>query len=496
MSNPNTPVIVGVGQFLNRLQDLDETLEPLEMMLQAMDRAEQDTGVGGVLEQVQSVRVIRGVWHYANPAQYLAQRIGAVSASGSAGVQSVGTLFGGNQNQAVVNRTAASILAGDLDLVVITGAENGSSAGKARKAGIKLETTETPGKYDLLIGAQKPEHHDFEIAKGIRTAIQVYPMYENAIRHHRGESLSAHMDRVSSLWARFNDVALANPNAWVREDYSAEQIRTPSAANRQISFPYTKFMNANMSVDMSSALIMCSVQKARSLGIAEQLWVYPYAGVEGYDHFSASVRENFYSSPGIRLVGRKLFELTATDVADLAFVDLYSCFPSAVQIAAAELGLDETRPLTVTGGLTFGGGPLNNYVMHSIARTVELLRAEPGTRGLVTANGGNLYKHAHGIYSGTAPARDFQFANVQAEIDRLPSKNCLASYRGPATIESYTVMYSALEPTVGHVACLTPAGERTWVNTEDSELMSAMASEEFCGRPVKISGDAQLTVVA
>ncbi|MCZ6459583.1 MAG: acetyl-CoA acetyltransferase [Gammaproteobacteria bacterium] len=496
MTNPNSPVIVGVGQFLNRLQDLEEALEPLEMMLRAMDRAEQDTGVGDLLQQVQSVRVIRGVWHYANPAQYLAQRIGAVATSGSAGVQSVGTLFGGNQNQAVVNRTAASILAGDLDLVVITGAENGYSAGKARKAGVKLETTETPGDYDLLIGAQKPEHHDFEIAKGIRAAIQVYPMYENAIRHHRGESLGAHMDRVSSLWARFNDAALTNPNAWVQEDYSAEQIRTPSAANRQISFPYTKLMNANMSVDMSAALIMCSVQKARALGIAEQLWVYPYAGVEGYDHFSASVRENFYSSPGVRLVGKKLFELTATDVADLTFVDLYSCFPSAVQIAAMELGLDENRPLTVTGGLTFGGGPLNNYVMHSIARMVELLRAEPGTRGLVTANGGNLYKHAHGIYSAAAPVQDFQFANVQAEIDRLPSKNCLASYQGPATIESYTVMYSAVAPTVGHVACLTPAGERTWVNTEDPELMGAMASEEFCGRPVKIDSAAQLSVLA
>jgi len=496
MTNPNTPVIVGVGQFLNRLQDLEETLEPLEMMLRAMNLAEQDAGVGGLLEQVQSVRVIRGVWRYANPAKYLAQRIGAVAASGSAGVQSVGTLFGGNQNQAVVNRTASSILAGELDLVVITGAENGYSAGKARKAGIKLDTTETPGNYDLLIGAQKPEHHDFEIAKGIRAAIQVYPMYENAIRHHRGESLSAHMDRVSSLWSRFNDVALANPNAWVREDYSAERIRTPSSTNRSVSFPYTKFMNANMFVDMSAALIMCSAQKARSLGIAERLWVYPYAGVEGYDHFSASVRENFYSSPGIRLVGRKLFELTATDVADLTFVDLYSCFPSAVQIAAAELGLDENRPLTVTGGLTFGGGPLNNYVMHSIARMVELLRAEPGTRGLVTANGGNLYKHAHGIYSGVAPTQDFQFANVQAEIDRLPSKNCLASYRGRATIESYTVMYSAGQPTIGHVACLTPSGERTWVNTEEPELMRAMSSEEFCGRPVQIASDAQLTIVA
>lgn len=489
MTNPRTPIIVGTGQFVNRSQDIDAAIEPLDMMLRALDMAEEDTQVGSLLEKVQSVRVIRGRWDYANPAKFIAERIGAPNA------QTVGTLFGGNQNQAVVNRTALSILKGDFDLVAITGAENGYSAARARKAGVRLPVTDTPGDYDVLIGAQKPEHHDFEIAKGIRTAIQVYPMYENAIRHQQGETLPAHMARVCTLWSGFNDVALANPNGWVQEKFSAQQIATPSATNRRISFPYTKFMNANMFVDMSAALIMCSVGKAKALGIPERLWVYPHAGVEGYDHFSASVRDNFYSSPGIRLVGRRLFDLTATDVSDLAFVDLYSCFPAAVQVAAKELGLSESRPLTVTGGLTFGGGPLNNYVMHSIARTVELVREHPGSRGLVTANGGNLYKHAHGLYSAEAPEHDFQFANVQEEIDALPSRTCLASYHGPATIESYTVMYAEDEPAVGHVACLTPAGERTWVNTVDRDLMEAMTQEEFCARSVRIAPSGELSVL-
>jgi acetyl-CoA C-acetyltransferase len=490
VTNPNTPIIVGTGQVLNRIETLDEAVEPLRMMLQAVALAEQDTGVGDLLRQVQSVRVIRGVWNYANPAKYIAEQIGAP------GAQTVGTLFGGNQNQAVVNRTASSILSGELDLVLITGAENGNSAGKARKAGAKIPLTPTPGEYDLTIGAQKPEHHDYEIAKGIRTPIQVYPMYENAIRHHRGETIDAHLQRVSQLWSRFNDVAQTNPNAWIRHNVTAEEIRTPSETNRPISFPYTKLMNANMSVDMGAALIMCSVRKARQLGIPERLWIYPYAGVEGNDHFSASVRDSFYASPGIRIVGSTVLELTDTRPCDLAFVDLYSCFPSAVQIAAAELGLSETVPLTVTGGLTFGGGPINNYVMHSIARMVELLRAQPGARGLITANGGNLYKHAHGVYSSQPPERDFQFRNVQAEIDALPARACLAEYRGEATIESYAVMYSGDDPAVAHVACLTPQGERTWVNTEDKDLMEAMTREEFCGRKVRIDGDGNLAIGA
>ena len=481
MTNPNTPIIVGVGQVLNRIQTLDEAKEPLHMMLQAVELAEQDTGVVGLLRQVQSVRVIRGIWNYANPAQYVAEQIGAPQA------QTVGTLYGGNQNQAVVNRTAMSILSRELDLVLITGAENGNSAAKARKTGAKIPLTKTPGEYDVVVGSQMPEHHDHEIAKGIRTAIQVYPMYENAIRHKRGETIDVHMKRVSELWSRFNDVAQTNPHAWIRHNVTAEEIRTPSAENRPISFPYTKMMNANMSVNMGAALIMCSLEKAQQLRIPQSQWIYPHAGAEGYDHFSASVRDNFYSSPGIRIVGRTVLELADTALNDLKFVDLYSCFPSAVQIAAAELGLSETSQLTVTGGLTFGGGPLNNYVMHSIARMVELLREHPGTRGLITANGGNLYKHAHCVYSNEPPQRDFQSRNVQAEIDALPARQCLAEYRGEATVESYTVMFSGDDPAIAHVACLTPDGQRVWVNSEDTDLMAAMTREEFCGRKARIN---------
>lgn len=485
MPNPRTPVIVGVGQFLNRIEALDQAIEPLAMMLRAVERAEADAGVGGFLDQAQSVRVVRGMWSYENPAKAIAERIGAPSA------QTVGTLIGGNQNQALMNHTAEEILAGKFDLVLIAGAENGNSSGKARRAGATLPQRKAPGRPDAVFGAeQRPEHHEYERAKGISRAVQVYPMYDNAIRYQRGESLDEHLVRVSELWSRFNDVAQDNPNAWVRRDMSAEEIRTPSRQNRQISLPYTKFMNANLSVDMAAALIACSWEKAKRLGIAEEKIVYPVSGVEGYDHFSASVRDNFHSSPGIRITGNRALELAGIEAADLDFVDLYSCFPSAVQVAAAELGLDERRPLTVTGGLTFGGGPLNNYVMHSIARTVELLREKPQGHALVTANGGNLYKHAHGVYSGMPPARDFRRDDVKDDIAALPCRQCLPAYDGEATIESYTVMYDNDRPRIGHVSCLTPAGARTWVNTEDADLVASMVREEFCGRRVRIRGDA------
>ena len=482
--NPRTPVLVGVGQLKHPVTDLAESLEPIQMMLRACRLAESDTGVS-LLSKVDSVRVIRGVWDYGNPARWIAERVGAER------VQTVGTLFGGNQNQALMHQTARDVLAGDVELVLITGAENGYSAAKARKAGVTLAATAAQGEPDVVFGhAQKSEHHNHEVALGIRTAIQVYPMYENAIRHARGETMAGHMQRVSGLWSRFNDVAQRNPTAWIGYNLSAEEIATPSATNRAVSYPYPKLMNANNAVDMGAALIVTSVAKARELGIDESRFVYPHVGVEGQDHFSASVRDNFHTSPGIRLIGKTLYELAGVGPEDLDYVDLYSCFPSAVQVAAMELGLGEERDLTVTGGLTFNGGPLNNYVMHSIACMADMLRANPGTKGLITANGGNLYKHAHGIYSATPPARDFEWRNVQPQIDALPARECLAGYAGDVIVESYAVMYGAEAPSVAHMACLTPDGARTWINVDDADLMLAMTREEFCGRSGRISGDA------
>ena len=486
----NTPVLVGIGQVLNRISDLAEAIEPIELMLEACRRAEADAECQPFLQDVQSVRVVRGMWPYKNPANFIGKQLGASA------FETVGTLIGGNQNQAVINDTALEIQSGKLDIALITGAENGNSSTKARKSGVKLSYQEAPGSYDRVIGAsQQPEHHPYEVAKGIQRAIQVYPMYDNAIRYANGESLKQHIERVSTLWSRFNDVGLRNPNAWVQSKMSAEEIRTPSAINRPISFPYTKFMNANMSVNMGAALIMVSTRKAKQLGVPESKWVFPVAGVKGYDHFSASVREEFHTSPGIRKVGQRLLELSDTAADELDFVDLYSCFPSAVQVAAKEYGLSEERDLTVTGGLTFGGGPLNNYVMHSIARTVELLRETSNGVGLVTANGGNIYKHVHGTYSKNPPSGPFTVDDVQEEIDALPSRQCLKDFTGDASVESYTVMYDGFDPAIGHVALRTTQDHRAWVNIQDPEVLKAMTREEFCGRNLRVKPDQSIQVL-
>jgi acetyl-CoA C-acetyltransferase len=246
-------------------------------------------------------------------------------------------------------------------------------------------------------------------------------------------------------------------------------------------------MNSNNNVDQAAALILCSTSRARALGLPEAKWIYPWTGTDAHDAYMASNRDTFYESPAIRIAGGRALELAGLTPAELDLVDVYSCFPVAVQVGAREIGLDQSKPLTVTGGLTFAGGPLNNYVMHSIARMAELLRQAPDQKGLITANGGYLTKHAFGVYSATPPARPFQHQDVQAEVDVTPLRETVESHDGSATVESYTVMYGGDAPQIGYLSALLDDGRRTLARTEDREVLAAMVREEFCGRPVTLA---------
>ncbi|MBA3303589.1 MAG: hypothetical protein H0U26_06940, partial [Acidimicrobiia bacterium] len=201
-----------------------------------------------------------------------------------------------------------------------------------------------------------------------------------------------------------------------------------------------------------------------------------------------SDRADLVSSPAIRLAGAALHALAGVGADELGPVDLYSCFPSAVQVAAHELGLGLDRPLTVTGGMSFAGGPWNAYALHGIAALVGRLREEPGSFGLCTANGGFLTKHALGVYSSAPPAAGFRWANPQSEVDALPRRRAAEDHVGPATLESCTVMYDrAGAPATGLAACLTPTGDRAWATTSDPATMAAMVTEELVGQPVTLA---------
>ena len=301
--DPRTPVLIGSGQFLHRAEGLDDALEPVSLMAAAVDRAVEDAGLRGV-PAVDSIRVVSLLsWRYGNPALVLAERLGVSPR------ETAYTTNGGNSPQSLVNLTAAEIQRGDLDIAILTGGEAFRTRMKARKLDVDLGWPKAPDEaVPRVVGEELVMNHPAELAQKIVMPVQVYPMFETAIRSAAGRTPDEHLVHISELWARFSEVASRNPNAWLRTALSAEQIRTPGPGNRMVGLPYPKYMNSNNDVDMAAALIVCSVEKARALGVPSDRWVFIHAGSDCHEHQYISNRWAFHETPAVALGGRRALE--------------------------------------------------------------------------------------------------------------------------------------------------------------------------------------------
>lgn len=489
MMDPRTPVLIGYGQVNQR--DEDPTVEPVDLMAAAA----REAGDPRLLEAVDSVRVVNLLsWRYRDPGLLVAQRIGAT------GARTRYTGIGGNVPQSLVNQACLDIQSGRADVVLITGAETWRTRSRLRAAGKKPAWTSQDDSVPVAEGADEhvPMAGPAEIRINLDRPAYVYPMFEQALRIAAGETPEDHRRRIGELWAQFSAVAARNPHAWSGEPRSAEAIWQPAPDNRMISWPYTKLMNSNNMVDQAAALILASAEKARHLQIPTDRWVFPYAGTDAHDTYAIGERAEFHTSPAIRIAGRRALALADTGIDDVDVVDVYSCFPSAVQVAANELGLplgDPYRPLTVTGGLTFAGGPWNNYVTHSIATMAEHLAANPGGRGLITANGGYLTKHSFGVYGTQPPPHEFRWEDVQSEVDREPIRAAVVEWEGVGTVESWTTPFNRDgEPEKAFLAVRTPDDARVLAVITDASDAAATVRDDIAGAKVQVNSDGTATL--
>jgi acetyl-CoA C-acetyltransferase len=389
----------------------------------------------------------------------------------------------------MLNRAATDIQTGKADAIMMGGAESWRTRMAYRGRGERPQWTMQSDNVmpDEIEGTELEMSNEVERERGVIMPIQVYPMFESALRFATQRSIDDHIRHISQLWAGFSRVAAENPYAAQNVAMSAEAIGTPGPSNRMIGLPYPKLMNSNNNVNQAAAVLICSLDRARSLGVARERLVFPQVGSETADTPYVSNRSDMSSSPAISSAGKALFEHASMGVDDVTYIDLYSCFPSAVQVAATGLGIGLDRQLTITGGLTFAGGPWNNYVSHSIATMAEALRRDPGALGLCSANGGLLTKHALGLYSTEPPRREFRVVRPAVPGGKAARHVTDANVTGPAVIESYTVMHdSESEPETAVVTALLPDASRTWRSSQRSDLLSLMITQEFCGTPVNL----------
>jgi acetyl-CoA C-acetyltransferase len=293
---------------------------------------------------------------------------------------------------------------------------------------------------------------------------------------------------MGELFAPFTRVAAANPHSSAPVERSAEELVTPTEANRLIAEPYTRYVVAREKVNQGAAVLLMSVAAARRLGVPEEKWVFLHGHADLRER-NLLERADLSAGPASVLAAEHALEVAGIGVGDLATIDLYSCFPIAVSNVADGLGLaaDDPRGLTVTGGLPFFGGAGNNYSMHAIAEAVQRARSTPGSYVLVGANGGVMSKYSVGVYS-TEPgdwASDRSEA-LQDDIAALPKVAVTRNADGPGTIETYSVRYDWPVTTGVIIGRLDADGSRFMALSDDEDLVALMTGGDPIGAPIAV----------
>lgn len=481
------PVVVGIGQAIER----DAVTNVVELAGRATEAAAADAP--GLLERVERLSFVAPSFSRASrrPASELAERLGLTDVACEV------STAGGNGPQWLVNRACAEIAAGRLRATLVCGAEATRSLRIAEPGADFLHLSaagggDEGGAPDPVVGT--PLHGLLgraEIQAGLMRPAHLYPLLESALAARAGASPASWRAHLAQFLARGAAVAARNPFAWFREAFTAAEIAQPTPDNRLTAEPYTKRMNSFAQVDLGSALFVTSLAQARALGL-EARSTFVWSGATNVD-VAPTQRPDLAASPAIRAAARAVFASAGIGVDDVDAFDLYSCFPIAIEVGAAEIGLalDDPRGLTLTGGMSFFGGPGNNYTSHGIAAACLRLR-EKGGIAYVSGNGGFLSKHSLGIYA-SRPREDgagFVLADTtreQAAIDAAARTVALEA-EGPARVDGSTVVYGRGGQVEAAPIIATLADGRRVAARAEAALLPALAGRFLVGETVRLSG--------
>jgi acetyl-CoA C-acetyltransferase len=488
MSSPDlrTPVIVGVGFCQEKLEDPVSSREAWQLMAAAIRDGAEDAGNSALLPQLESITVLKGMWEYKNPGKLLADELGCT------GAKSILADVGNLQLGALFDLCNA-IAEGKQSLGVVVGGEAKYRELRAKITGREVHQTQQGDEVpdpDVYVGIPDPFASDVEVNAGIFMPVELFAVIESALRHHQGLDIESHRNHIAALYSDFSKIAANNPRAWNREVVAAEDIRNASDKNAMLAFPYTKKFNSQWNVNQAAALIVCSLGKARELGLDESRWVYPLAGAQNRHVVCLAQKKQLHSQPASVLAGEAVYEMAGITAKDVTAADLYSCFPAAIQSYGQDLKLDHI-PWSVSGSMAFAGGPYNHSSIDSVVRMVDVLREGEGKQiGLVSNLSGIYGKHGVALFSNQANPKGYQFRDVTeavAKVDQpLPTN---PDYTGPAKIVGYTVVHIKNNPSHAFVYCENEAGERSVVKTMDQDLLAKMMQEEFVGKTIQVQAD-------
>lgn len=484
----NTPVIIGVGQYSERLGEPEyEALSHMDLAGRALEAANADCkaegNVAGAVDTLACIRQFEISRAERRPPfggpdnrpRAIAKRMGANPR------RAILSTTGGQAIQQMMGEFAEDIANGESEAFVIVGSEAISTALALAARGEKPDWSEEVGGEleDRGFGVDKLLEPDL-IAHGATGAIPFFALCENARRAAQGKGLGEYRRDIGCLFAPFTQVAATNPHAAVPVERSAEELATVTERNRIVAEPYPRMTVARDQVNQAAAIIVASAGKARELGVPEEKWVHIHSITSSVE-LKLMERPNLAKSPAsiasieaaLRRVGKSMDEMR--------YIDLYSCFAIPVFNVIDHFGmsLSDPRRLTLTGGLPFFGGAGNNYSAHAICEAVQRCRADQGSYALVGSNGGWMSKYSTGVYS-TIPA-DWSTNDRFEEMPMM--RNGVACGSGPfdeATVETYTINHAKTRSNAVFIG-RNRAGERVCGNVDLSHEPTRTLFE--CGEP-------------
>lgn len=486
-------MITGWGQVTQPKQAAPPYMEPIDMMERAARDAAAQAGIGA-LNGIDTILVVRPQSRVPHqPGEELARRLGIqprrIELSG----------IGGQVPQQYVNRAAGLLARGEADSVLLVGAETYYPRSKDAVRGEQALIQGIPDDYgeEDAVGSNA-----LEMRHGLGLPIHGFPLFEVALWAQSGLSRAQWLAKVGGMWAGFSEVAARHPNAWTRAPLSASAITTPSADNRPICFPYTKRMVSLVMADIGAAIILTTAERAAVRRGGAGTPVYFLGGGFAKDKQRFMVQKEHYTrSPALEQAADKAQTRAGLRASEVECFDLYSCFPCAVTVARNTLGLvdGDTRPLTLTGGLGFFGGPGSNYALHGVATMAETLAAGRYRSGMTTALGWFMHKYAVGLYGVTPNNADLRGCDLEDEAHPEAGAGAvtiaeLAS--GEGSIETYTVIYDReQQPARALVYGRTTDGLRFVANTDGSAAsFAALTGENQVGRKVHLRRAGELNI--
>lgn len=496
MVDSRTPVIVGVGQFTERIDDPGyRGMSAVDLATEAVRAALADTGVDttAAAQAIETVYALRQfeisgpmpatLGKSNNYPRSVMRRVGGDPA------RVVLEPVGGQGPQKLVTEAGNAIAAGEFDVAMVIGSEPGSTARYFADRDDKPDFTEHVDGQLEDRGHQIHQYFtEYTASHGLTGAAVQYGLLDNARRSRLGLGVAEYRRQMAELFAPLSKVAAKNPFSSSPVERSVEEIVTVTDDNRMICDPYPRLLVARDQVNQGAAAIMMSVAAARRLGVPEEKWVY----LHGHSDMTEQAlldRVDLGASPATGHAVREALRVAQIGVDDIATFDLYSCFPFPVFVACEALGIDgdDPRGLTVTGGLPYFGGPGNSYSLHAIAETAAQMRDQPGRFGLVGANGGTMSKYSVGIYS-TLPTdwRTDNSERLNADVAALPTVAVTERPEGRATIETYSVRYDWPVRTGIIVGRLDSDNSRFLAVTEDEDLVALMSDADPLGAAITV----------